>query len=242
MTRWCSRWKYLVLLLLLPIWGCIGCASVGMVDLMPVWTELVQGDDERRGFGAYSYVLFGSSSLADRETEQKYLATLVALARFAPSFDATEMRSPTDRVNLIHVPVMRRSQSEEPQWESTYVETMNRVLSVYDFRAASALLQNTGEGDMSRGPYLVTAWKPLSSTTAEGNVIVFLDLTNVPTEDVPLWVEQFCVQMRSEERWNDRGVRVFFLKVRAGLGTVAMIAPVVNEAAERFYKLIAPPR
>jgi hypothetical protein len=48
--------------------------------------------------------------------------------------------------------------------------------------------------------------------------------------------------MRSQKEWDNAGVQIFFLKVRAGLGTVAMIAPVINEAAERFFKLIAPPK
>ena len=191
--------------------------------------ELLQ-DNEARGYGLYSYVLFARPS----ETRNiRFLDTLM-------SFIGREMSSTIRRgqLNIFYIPVIG-SPSD--------IRNEHEVIDNYDFDYTNLVLAEVCEVSVdfpidvctgsfsSGGPYLVTTAEPMGREPRVPAVVIFLDFTWVDERAFRLFIDEYLAVARS--RGNDRA-RLHSFRLRLGnlaLRADSFIDSSVRELREYFH-------
>lgn len=183
---------------------------------------LLQGQNEKKGYGLYSYLLFGAQATA--ATRDRYIQAMQAYLGFAEAGELAK-QVPATQLNVTYVPLRARPNSL----------TADLLIdkAYYDFTRAQVLLAKIPGAPYSQGPYIVSTIAPLTVQTAVSDHYLFQDLSSVPGEVVPLWVQEFVSQSAQQDFWRARNGPHAALELRTAIARLAAgIDPAKRSAKE----------
>lgn len=189
---------------------------------------ITPGTPEPKGFGLYSYVLFGSHP--DNENRTRYLNTIEALLRYLEEADDLDRYFDSAQINFTVIPVIARP---------TVAVTANWILAHYDFVRARSMLSKLG-GASLEGPYIVSVISPLNNSSKP---FLFQDLSTVPTEPPELlswWIREFISQSTQRATWDHGQLKLFALRMRTTIAILAQGAPAIRKGVNALITLRQP--
>jgi len=183
---------------------------------------LVGEQAEEKGYGLYSYLIFGSPP--SDATHARYLRAIEAYLEKIPLVKSLEKSIPRHELNVTYLPLDSTPPSKVlAEW----------VLEHYNYARARVLLRAIG-GSHRDGPYILSFPKPLSSTeTVSGNYL-HQDLSSVPPDLVQMWVTEFLNQAAEERFGEENKGEQIVLKLRTSVGTLAQGLPPVRKALDEW--------
>jgi hypothetical protein len=171
---------------------------------------LKTGEPEGRGYGLYSYVLFGQPvSAGNRDLYEAVLSAYLAIQEIRRLEGAGAERKD---LNITYLPV-RETPPENP--------SVGWLLDHYDYARAQIILNVAGDLDSAR-PYIVSYATPLSvGTTVDNKRLLLQDLSGVPADLAFLWVKEFIAQARNPRYWDARAIQQLMLSLRKNIAVFA---------------------
>jgi hypothetical protein len=183
---------------------------------------LIKGEQEKDGYGLYSYLLFGSPPTS--QSRDRYLKAIEAHLELIP--DVTKLEGYFDRkqLNVTYLPLEVRPESDvSASW----------ILERYDYARARSILDSLG-GEHRNGPYIVSflrsPGKPVDATAR----YLYQDLGSVPPDLVEHWEKEFLNQAAQEHFWEPKTGELMVLKLRTTIGILAMALPDVQKGLESW--------
>jgi hypothetical protein len=156
---------------------------------------LLPGESEEPGYGLYSYLLLSNAPM-DHEEKDRYVKTVEAYLLLLQDLDEYLGRHVRpSRLNATYIPLKKR-----PEPGHSNAEWAANVLAVYDYTAAELLLSQL-EKSYLKGPYLVSALKPLSEMNTP--LDLFEDFTGVVPALVAERVRFFKFLAAQERSWSE---------------------------------------
>jgi hypothetical protein len=184
---------------------------------------LVRGQPQRPGFGLYSYMLLGGPP--DGEAKERFLAFVKAYLDLIADVKGLESSQSPAALNITYLPV----DSDPPENVDA-----NWVLAHYDYSRARQILTSvhTARG---RGPFIVSALKPLDGSFVIPTPNLIEDLTSKPAGVVEFWVNQFLVQTTQQQFWQSSSLRSVALSLRTAIAYAAEGYPIVQKAISASF-------
>lgn len=206
-----------------------GWGSPMLVDYLTGRELLLSNTAEPRGYGLYSYVVFGSPP--SPSTRARYLAALEAFDDFSTVQELRRYRTP-EQLNVLYLPV-----SKYPSQRSA-----DALLSSYDYTRSRILLRNLrgSRYNLNPGPYLVSSKYPLTRGVRPNDSVIVQDLSSVPPHLVNLWMREFFSAVESETEWDTGGMNRLILRLRTNIGRLAEGFPAVQKAMTALVSWIRP--
>lgn len=184
--------------------------------------------DEDRGYGLYSYLLFGSRPTP--AAQDRYIQTLRAYLSLEEIKDLQRHRTPAG-LNITYLPVTKWP-DPNPSAEA--------ILAIYDYsRAKDLLARATGE-ILLGGPYIISTSKPLSQLSAKPDQCLYQNLSAVDPNLVTLWIDEFQKQAGQVQFWKPPLVPHFALMLRSQVAALAVSIHITDQSAKEFQKTLAP--
>jgi hypothetical protein len=194
---------------------------------------LREGKHEEKGFGLYSYILFGSPP--NDATRERYLATISSFLAI-PSTREMIRNVPRKQLNVTYVPTKAAAQPSSAE----------KLLKAYDYARASGLLARIPckQGDVLcgsylAGPYIISTTKPLTEQASLSDSFLYQDISSVPARIVPLWVDEFMAQSSQAEFWKKRKGPQVALELRTAIAIAADGIPDVGHSADSWKKALS---
>jgi hypothetical protein len=191
---------------------------------------LLTGRSEEKGYGLYSYLLFGSRPT--EESRPRYLSALEAYVTLAERLHAlTEAGIAPRQLNVTHVPVIQLPRTEDrpsAQW----------LLDRYDYARARAVLTEMPGDYRAEGPYIVSTLSPLTGSARFPDEYLYQDLTIVPPRVVGAYAQAFLNQAAQERFWEARTAARLALALRTTLATAADGLPEVQAAVKDLIRWV----
>jgi hypothetical protein len=184
--------------------GCVliaGCYGLGPKTIpQPVENRetgvkfLIGREAEARGYGLYSYLLFGSPPTD--ATRARYVATVAACLENVPPADDMEAYLPRRRLNLLYLmvddPVPFRLSAVRPGTPALQ-NAVEWVLAHYNYARARTVLSAL-PGQYRDGPYIVSHPEPLTGHTLLTGEYLVQNLSHTNPGLVGEWVDTFLVE------------------------------------------------
>lgn len=230
---------------------------------------LTPAQEEKPGYGLYSYVLFGAPPDSfDSNRWRRYYQTILSFLTLPPA-GATEKYVPPQGLNLTFLPVTLSAQELpsirylpiqfrfDPERMAAHVrehqaggkpfsghgssngDNACMLVSSYDYARAQKLLSML-PGPHLEGPYIVSVEQPLGKASSLPARYLYQDLSSVPPELVNLWFKEFMVQAQDQEFWKTRTQEQFILRLRTVIGIASQQVPDFRGAIT--WAFIAAPR
>ncbi|HYL76317.1 MAG TPA: hypothetical protein VEU96_19050 [Bryobacteraceae bacterium] len=230
---------------------------------------LTPAQEEKPGYGLYSYVLFGAPPDSfDSNRWHRYYQTILAFLTLPPA-NAAEKYVPPPGLNLTFLPVTLSAQELpairylpiqfhfDPERMAAHVrehqaggkpfaghgssngDNACMLVSSYDYARAQKLLSML-PGPHLEGPYIVSVEQPLGQARSLPAHYLYQDLSSVPPELVNLWFKEFMVQAQEAEFWKTRSREQFILRLRTVIGIASQQVPDFRSTVT--WAFIAPPR
>jgi hypothetical protein len=197
---------------------------------------LAKDKPEEKGFGLYSYILFGSPP--NEATHERYLETLRDFLAIPSTREMVE-DVPKKQLNVTYVPYKPVKGTPNPS-------SAEELLNAYDYDRASGLLARIscqeGEvvcGPYLEGPYIISTTKPLSEQRSLSHDFLYQNLSSVPPKIVTLWVDEFMKQSAQTEFWKERKGPHVALELRTAVAILAEGFPTVGDASDYWKKALA---
>jgi hypothetical protein len=179
---------------------------------------LLAGQHETPGYGLYSYLLLGAAP--DESTQDRYLRTLDSYLRKMPHLTRLEQYLSPDQLNATYLPLTIAPGRElSARW----------LLDHYDFARARVVLRQL-PGNLRRGPYFVSALRPLGKPSQDVREYLVQDLSTVPPHLIDSWVVEFLNQSAQERFWRVSTVEQLSLKIRTIIGVLSIGLPHVRSS------------
>src|SRR5215472_7907626 len=182
---------------------------------------LSAGQSEVAGYGLYSYLLLGAPP--SESSRERCLKAIEASLALVPDVMSLEEYVPRRELNIFYLPV--RGEPVKPlsgQW----------VLDNYDYARARSLLRAL-PGPNRDGPYILAAFRPLSSAPAgPSGPYLFQNLSNVPPHLAASWVREFLNQAAQERFWEERTTVQLAQRMRMTVGIMGAGLPEVRKALD----------
>ena len=179
---------------------------------------LLAGQQETPGYGLYSYLLLGAAP--DESTQDRYLRTLDSYLRKMPHLTRLEQYLSPDQLNATYLPLTIPPGRElSARW----------LLDHYDFARARVVLRQL-PGNLRRGPYFVSALRPLGKPSQDVREYLLQDLSTVPPHLIDSWVVEFLNQSAQERFWRVSTVEQLSLKIRTIIGVLSIGLPHVRSS------------
>ena len=233
---------YSLVLATMMVAGCEGLAPG--VTVPPVGREtgrafLIAEQPEAKGYGLYSYLLFGAPPT--EATRERYLNLIATYLESIPPVGSFKGSLERFELNIAYLPLkdsppveFSKSCSELPCGTGN-VAFAQWVLDHYNYTRARVLLRAVPAGGTHRnGPYIVSSLKPLSTTPILSPPYLYQDLSSVPARLVLLWVKEFLDQTAQQSFEDSRRVQQVALKLRQSIAIAAKGLPDVLEALDRW--------
>jgi hypothetical protein len=161
-------------------------AAASRVPAIPiqyyVYDLLTKARGERRGYGMYTYVLFGrdvgrSSRPIGQDISQRYRRLLKAIESASES--TSEAGRPTLETNLFCIPALSRNGA------LTLANYNSKLSSIYRNDLTQRVRSESTRSKLlgSSGPFLVSIVRPLTRTPVGSDMLVF-DLASMNAEDM----------------------------------------------------------
>ncbi len=187
---------------------------------------LKNGEEEKPGYGLYSYLLFGSPPTD--ATRERYLSSISAYLEI-PKIESFEPYTPKCKMNVTYLPLTTVPDADV---------TAEWLLDHYDFARARVLLQKLA-GPHRNGPYIISCYKPLSDIAGLKAQYLYQDLSSVPPRIVVLWVKEFLTQAEQEHFWDERIAMHCVLEIRKAIEIAAVGEPIVSKSLSTVLKWIS---
>jgi hypothetical protein len=188
----------------------------------PERTLLLPGRKEQKGYGLYSYLLFGTKP--DGNARPRFLEVLKAYANLDAGLEAYFK---LDRLDVTYVPV-----TAEP---ADSPDLATAVLEKYDYGHAKALLASLPkekiDGD---GPYIVSCIQPLQGPDSSTGPCLVQNLSTAPAGVIPLWMKQFRSETNQQRVWDNKAIGNLALNLRTAIAIAAEGLPMVQKAVSTF--------
>lgn len=171
---------------------------------MPARNYLEKGNDEKDGYGLYSYILF--SQRPERDDSIKYAELIKTYINKIPELNELAIYLDDSSINVVYCPVI-----EDPElyFDSLTIEqSIGWIIDNYDYARASLYL-NKIDADFNKGPYIISYKVPLSKTGIIKEKYLLQDFSNVHYKVVSLWVDEFIKQSSQVEFWNEEQLNNF---------------------------------
>jgi hypothetical protein len=179
---------------------------------------LAPGALETRGYGLYSYILFGNPP--DEASRDRYTKTIEAYLSLIPDLNALEKYAKPIELNATYVPIDSiPPMSVSPEW----------VLHHYDYARAVVLLRAL-PGSHADGPYIVSSLKPLTGGESLTTDYLLQNLSSVPPDLVADWVKLFINQASQQNFWETQSASVLARRLRTAVGVRAIGLPEVQKS------------
>jgi hypothetical protein len=198
---------------------------------------LVGAEPEERGYGLYSYVLFGGPpTTATREAYQQAVASYL---EYLPPVESLEANVNRDHLNVTYMPVTVPPPANVADFRPKLDDAGERaaasawVLEHYDYARAQLLLAAVGRGH-GDGPYLVSSLRPLSNTEPPPGGVLRQDLSGTPPEFMRSWLHEFLAQAASPADWNATSLSQFVLRLRTAAVSIASAWPDVRDSVRQL--------
>jgi hypothetical protein len=186
---------------------------------------LVNETSEVKGYGLYSYLLFGQPP--DDSSRDRYLGVLGAFLQEMDEIEKLEHLPFVERnqLNITYLPVdAAASSGVSPEW----------ALAHYDYARARIMLAKLPGTHLS-GPYIVSVLKPLGAAQSISGPYLFQDLSLVPPREKDLliwWLREFQRQAGQERFWEEDTGRQLALKMRTIVAILATAVPEVRKGLD----------
>lgn len=225
--------------------GCYGLSAPPPVARGPLQTGreyLIGAAREKPGYGLYSYLLLGSHPTTEA-TRIRYVRTLAAYLQAINPIEEMEEWLPPESLNVTYLPLAtalpvslaRRCPGPDCRAE-TLAQVSSELVDRYNYPRARALLQ-TIPGEQWNGPYFVSYMKPLTGVHEVSELYLLQDLSTVPPDLIPTWVNVFIEQAGEKEYWEESTLRSLALGVRKAVATAAVGLPDVKEGLDVWIAL-----
>lgn len=192
---------------------------------------LLPQQQERKGYGLYSYLLFGGPP--NNNSRERYLKAIEAYLTLVPSIISLEKYFAPSELNITYLPV----DAAPPQ--TTDVKLLAKwVLEHYDYPRARFLMRQL-TGDRRDGPYIVSASAPLSAPKPLSHHL-WQDVSAVPAQLAGSWIKEFMNQAAQERFWETRSLPQLRLKIRAAIAVLSMALPDVQNSLDSYIKMRQP--
>ena len=233
---------YSLVLATMMVAGCDGLAPG--VTVPPVGREtgrafLIAEQPEAKGYGLYSYLLFGAPPT--EATRERYLNLIATYLESIPPVGSFKGSLERWELNIAYLPLKDSPPVEFSKGCSQLpcgtgnVAFAQWVLDHYNYTRARVLLRAVPAGGTHRnGPYIVSSLKPLSTTPILSPPYLYQDLSSVPARLVLLWVKEFLDQTAQQSFEDSRRVQQVALKLRQSIAIAAKGLPDVLEALDRW--------
>lgn len=183
---------------------------------------LAQDMKEAEGYGLYSYLLFANPP--DESSRERYIKAIEAYLSLMPDVLSLEKYLKLNELNITYVPVdAEPPKSISAEW----------VLQHYDYARALVLLRAL-PGSHKDGPYIVSSLSPLTGKENLDGGHLFQDLSSVPPHLISAWVKLFLNQASQEHFWEQKSAAYFALKLRTGIGVLAIGLPDVQSSLKSW--------
>ena len=187
---------------------------------------LLTGREEAKGYGLYSYLLFGEKP-RDDVTQARYRAvTEEYLLAIGPILDLEGAGIPVQQINLTYLPVIKQPTMGE--------RTAEALLNLYDYARARKILMTLPGEYRGEGPYIVSTLVRLGTVTRVPEPFLFQDLSLVQPNEVKIWARAFLSQAAQERYWEERTLIQLGLKARTIVAVAAEGYPKVKSSLEEF--------
>jgi hypothetical protein len=177
---------------------------------------------EQKGYGLYSYLLFGAKP--DADTKPRFLEVLKAYANLDTGLEAY---FELDRLDVTYVPV-----TAEPAESADFATA---VLEKYDYSHARALLASLPkkkvDGD---GPFIISCIQPLQGPDSRTGPCLVQNLSTAPASVIPLWMKQFRSETNQQRVWDNKAIGNLALNLRTAIAIAAEGLPTVQKAVSTF--------
>jgi hypothetical protein len=190
---------------------------------------LVGKEEEKDGYGLYSYLLFGTPP--SELVRNRYLEAIRAYLTEIQDVKSVQEYIPPQRLNITYLPLTQEPTSANP--------TPEWVLDSYNYPRAEALLLKVPDGLHPGGPYIISTLTPLSKADIVFNDYLYLDLSAVPPGVILPWIKEFMVQASQQRFWEKRDYEQWVLKLRTAIEDMAVALPAVNKAGKDWKDLMA---
>jgi hypothetical protein len=205
----------------------------GSGNLVTSRSLLDDNSREEKGYGLYSYILFGTPP--NDATRDRYLAVLRSFINFPSTEDMVKQVS-RKQLNVTYLPVKGQPNSSSG----------DALLQAYDYARAAGLLarisckDNAAPcGPLLGGPYIVSTTKPLSDQASLSQHFLYQNLSSVPARIVPLWVDEFMKQSAMPDFWQKRNGPQVALKLRTAIAVLAEASGPAEASAGAWKKTLA---
>lgn len=190
---------------------------------------LLPNEQEKTGYGLYSYLLFRAPP-QNPEEEARYLKTLESyLAQLRDVEELLQRHVRPSQLNVSRIPVTTR-----PHSDPSLTKWAENVLAVYDYATAEILLNKLDKA-YQRGPYLISVQRPLTQTADPVSLHLLQDLTGMVPGLAKEWVIYFTYVTAQQRSWADQSLHSFTLKLR---NTIAVASKVTPEVAKSLVSMI----
>lgn len=196
---------------------------------------LVASEPEKKGYGLYSYLLFGSHPT--EATRERYLRAVTAYLTIPP-IGELEGPIPPQQLNITYLLLKDRPPRKYAECLQSQCVTNKRAVAVwvlnhYDYDRAQVLL-GAVPGLQRNGPYIVSHFNPLTGIGTLSGQYLYQNLSWVPEDLVLSWVKEFLKQAAQEHFWEERTAQQLVLKLRTAIEILAKGLPVVQGGLHKW--------
>lgn len=242
---------YCLFFSVLSLTGCLSynlqpMGSIKMTgEKIPVRDYLVGTDQEGKGYGLYSYLLF--SSPPDSSSRARYEMAVEAYLRLLSAEDIKEQRVPSYRMNVTYL-FLRNEPSPEVLrcLKAGCIDADNKQIKIaidwivanYNYPRAAALLMRLP--DTSGGSlYIFSNSTPLFQK-GDLSAYVIQDLSSTPVGVIRPWVKEFLTYSEQEPFGTKKDIRRLALHLISHIKTISSDLPKVKESVEEWIKWFVP--
>ena len=210
--------------------------SIKVIIQLPITTKdpsretgrsfLLKNKTEQKGYGLYSYLLFGSPP--DTASRERYRKAIETYLNLIPDIVSLEKYIPINDLNITYLPI------ESSPGNNVSIDW---ILDNYDYARARSILRFL-PGNHRHGPYIISCRKPLTGNTKLPDQYLYQNLSTVPAHLALLWVKEFLNQAAQERFWERNNTEFFTLKLRTTIGILAEGLPDVRNALDKWIEWI----
>lgn len=180
------------------------------------FSTLLRKDPEERGYGLYSYLLFGSPPLDD-DSREKYIAALQSISSLQPTSGMLNYGFTRQNLNITYVPLTKAVVIES---HPTDRATAIALLNAYNFQRARLLIDKVNS-DLRGGPYIISVSTPLSLDSHTPDKFLFQDLSSATPKVVQSWVLIFESESAKPNFWEPDQASRFVANLRSVVDVTA---------------------
>jgi len=156
----------------------------------------------------------------DESSRERYTKAIEAYLSLIPDVVNLEKYLKPAELNNTYIPVDGDlPKLISPDW----------ILQHYNYARALVVLRSI-PGMHRDGPYILSAYKPVTGRSIVTDKYLFQDLSSVPPHLVGSWTKEFINQAAQEHFWETRSGDQLVLKLRTAIGLLAIGVPQVQKA------------